>query len=82
VGFEPTIPAGERPQTNALESLSAETSSNMFRGSEYDVVTAHLSQGPHQGQKKIWTRPFQVHTHTPTSWQVACLHLCQRGSLF
>jgi hypothetical protein len=35
VGFEPTISAGERPQTHALDSASNETGPAMFNEIKY-----------------------------------------------
>ena len=70
MGFEPTISAGERPQTYPLDRAANETSSNIFRHLKYDVVTApswrsYRSFKPRapSGLKRVdWAMP-RAYTH-------------------
>ena len=52
VGFEPTIPASERPQTHALDRAATEAS-NYYCG-----ITCTKSVCLHQTDKEEFTPPF------------------------
>ena len=43
VGFEPTISAGERPQTYALEHAATGTGGMVFSSTKYDCTFTHFS---------------------------------------
>ena len=44
VGFEPTISAGERPQTYALDRAATGTGKYYFTDTKYDILVSRLFQ--------------------------------------
>ena len=81
VGFEPTIPAGERPQTYTLDGAATGTGSkDLKKERETRPIAGHVSASTACKYSSFSYSGGQAHGRTETDCQVFenCMQLMQR----
>jgi len=83
VGFEPTISAGEQPQTHALERAATGTVAVRWvpdHINQTNLVNVHVTCNLISAESKSWVRYSQLH-HYPKDDKLTCPSIFQSARL-